>query len=416
VEVGSPEPSGVIEDSVVAERLANLRALTDTTLTQLDVDDLLVELLARLREILEVDTAAVLILDERTGDLVARAACGIEDEVRQGVRVPLGTGFAGRIAATRQAVRLDRVDSTTVSNPLLWEKGIKTMLGVPLVRGDKVLGVLHVGRLRERPFSDDDIEQLLVVGDRLTAAFETREHAIALAAAALLERSLSPTRLPNCQGVELAARYVAAEDRSVGGDWYDLFTSPAGALWIVVGDVAGHGLESAVVMGRVRSALRAYSLIDASPERVLDLVDRKVTHFEIGTMVTVACAVLDPPFDTMSLAVAGHPPPVIAVPGSQASLAEVDVSPPIGANLGSPRRSTTISVTPGTVVAFYTDGLIERRGESLDVGLGRLRGAVRPGAPNSVARDIMRDLLRDVVPRDDIALVVMRRTLPAAAT
>jgi phosphoserine phosphatase RsbU/P len=416
VGVGSPEPSGVLEGSVVAERLANLQALTDSTLTQLDVDDLLVELLGRVREILEVDTAAVLILEDRTGDLVARAACGIEEEVRQGVRVPLGTGFAGRIAVTRQAVRLDRVDSTTVSNPLLWEKGIKTMLGVPLVRGDKVLGVLHVGRLRRRPFSDDDIELLLVVGDRVTAAFETREHAVALAAAALLERGLSPTRLPSCPGVELAARYVAAEDRSVGGDWYDLFTSPSGALWIVVGDVAGHGLEAAIVMGRVRSALRAYSLIDASPERVLDLVDRKVTHFEIGTVVTVACAVLEPPFDMMTLAVAGHPPPVIAVPGSLASLAEVDVSPPIGTNLGSPRRSTTIAVTPGTVIAFYTDGLIERRGESLDVGLERLRGAIRTGAPNGVARDIMRDLLRDVVPRDDIALVVMRRTPPAAAT
>jgi hypothetical protein len=412
VEVGSPEPPGAFED-VGAERLANLRAVTDSTLTQLDVDDLLVELLARVREILEVDTAAVLILDERAGDLVARAACGIEEEVRQGVRVPLGTGFAGRIAATRQPVRLDRVDSTTVSNPLLWEKGIKTMLGIPLVRGDKVLGVLHVGRLRERPFSDDDIELLLVVGDRVTAAFETREHAIALAAAALLERSLSPTRLPRFQGVELAARYVAAEDRSVGGDWYDLFASPSGALWIVVGDVAGHGLEAAVVMGRVRSALRAYSLISASPERVLDLVDRKVTHFEIDTMVTVACAVLDPPFDVMTLAVAGHPPPVIAVPGGRASLAEVETSPPIGTNLGSPRRSSTMSLTPGTVVAFYTDGLIERRGESLDVGLERLQGAVRPGAPNGVARDIMRDLLRDVVPRDDIALVVMRRSLAA---
>jgi serine phosphatase RsbU (regulator of sigma subunit) len=279
-----------------------------------------------------------------------------------------------------------------------------------LLRGDNVLGVLHVGRLRKQPFSDEDIELLRVVGDRVTAAIDTREHALRLAAAALLERSLLPTRLPRCAGLELAARYAAAEDRSVGGDWYDLFTLPSGALWVVVGDVAGHGLPAAVVMGRIRSALRAYSLVDASPERVLDLVDRKVSHFEIGTFATVACAVLDPPYDTMTLATAGHPPPILAVPERPAWFAEVVVSPPVGTSWGAPRRSTTITLAPETVVAFYTDGLVERRDESLDVGLERLRESVAPGAPDRVAGEIMRHVLSGVVPRDDIALVVLRRT------
>ena len=98
-------------------RLADLQALTDTKLASLDLDNLLDELLARVRDIIAVDTAAVLLFERGAEGLVARAACGIEDEVRQGVRVPVGIGFAGRIAATRQAVRLDRVDSTTVSNP-----------------------------------------------------------------------------------------------------------------------------------------------------------------------------------------------------------------------------------------------------------------------------------------------------------
>ena len=150
---------------MVAGRLAQLHALTDSTLTQLDVDELLAELLARVRDILDVDTAAVLLLDEQGDALVARAACGIEDEVRQGVRVPIGTGFAGRIAATKEAVRLDRVDSTTVSNPILWEKGIKVMLGVPLISGDLV-GVLHVGRLQTRRFNDRDVELLQIVAER----------------------------------------------------------------------------------------------------------------------------------------------------------------------------------------------------------------------------------------------------------
>ena len=318
VRVSSGESSDAADDGALVGRVARLEALTDSTLTQLDVDDLLVELLARVREILDVDTAAVLLLDEQADELVARAACGIEDEVRQGVRIPLGTGFAGRIAATREAVRLDQVDSTTVANPILWEKGIKVMLGVPLMSGDDVLGVLHVGRLERRPFDEHDIELLQIVADRVAGAIQTRQLAIERAATGLLERSLLPTKLPKCPGLTFATRYVAAEELTVGGDWYDLFTLPSGQLWIVVGDVAGHGLQAAVVMGRIRSALRAYTLIDAPPERVLDLVDRKVNHFEIGTMATVACAAIDPPYDTMTLAVAGHPPPVIAAPGQPA--------------------------------------------------------------------------------------------------
>ena len=393
----------------VRARLEQLEALTDSTLTRLDLEDLLVELLTRVREILDVDTAAVLMLAEDSDQLVATAACGIEEEVRQGVRVPLGTGFAGRIAATRQAVRLDHVDSTTVANPLLWEKGIKVMLGVPLVSRDDLLGVLHVGRLDNRSFGDDDVELLQIVGDRVAGAVQTRRFALEQAATDILERSLLPARLPECPGLSFATRYVAAAERTVGGDWYDLFMLPSGQLWIVVGDVAGHGLQSAVVMGRIRSALRAYTMLDVPPEQVLDLVDRKVHHFEMGTIATVACAVSTPPYDTLTIAVAGHPPPVIAVPGQPASYAEIQASPPIGTYLEVARRAATITLSPNTVVAFCTDGLIERRGESLDVGLDRLRSAISPGAPDRVARDVMRQLVGDRVVSDDIALVVLRR-------
>jgi len=394
-------------------RLTDLQRLTDTTLTSLDLDNLLEELLSRVRDIISVDTAAVLLFERGADGLVARAACGIEDEVRQGVRVPVGVGFAGRIAATRQTVRLDRVDSTTVFNPILWEKGIQTMLGVPLLRGHELLGVMHIGRLDGRPFSDGDEALLQVVADRISGAIQTRQLADERAATGLLERSLLPTKLPKYPGLAFATRYVGAEHMTIGGDWYDIFTVPSGQLWIVMGDVAGHGLEAAVVMGRVRSALRAYSLLDEPPERVLDLVDRKVIHFELGAIVTVACAVLDPPFDTMRIALAGHPPPMIVAKGQRGALADVEPSPPIGTrfSFGS-RQSTTIALPAESVVAFYTDGLIERRGESLDVGFSRLQEAMSLGPPEDVARDIMRRVIGDYVPQDDIALVVMRRSGP----
>jgi phosphoserine phosphatase RsbU/P len=390
--------------------LTNLRALTDTALNTLDVEDLLAELLGRVREILDADTAAVLLLDEGSGELIATAARGIEEEVREGVRVPLGSGFAGRIASTRGPIRLDRVDSTTVSNPILWEKGIRVMLGVPLLSANRLLGVLHVGRLEERPFRDRDVDLLQVVADRVALATQTRFLAIERAATGLLERSLLPARLPSCPGLQLAARYVPAEGKAIGGDWYDVFTLPSGQLWIVVGDVAGHGIQASVVMGRIRSALRAYALLDLPPEEVLRLVDRKVEHFEIGTMATVACAVTDPPYDTMTLALAGHPPPVIAAPGEPAVLAKVSPEPPLGYGWVGWHSSDSVALAPGTVVAFYTDGLVERRDEPIDVGLDRLCAAISPAHPYDVSRDLMHQLVGKTTTHDDIALIVMRRT------
>jgi hypothetical protein len=395
------------------ERLSDLQALTDSALTDLDVDDLLGELLARVREILDADTAAVLLLDVGAEELVARAACGIEEEVHQGVRVPLGRGFAGRIAATKGPIRLERVDATTVTNPLLWEKGIRVMLGVPLLSGERVIGVVHVGRLDHRPFDDDDLELLQVVAERLAGAVLVRQLAVERAAAALLERSLVPANLPRTNGLDLAARYVPAEERTVGGDWYDVFRVPSGDVWIVVGDVAGHGLHAAVVMGRVRSALRAYTLLGIAPERVLELVDHKVQHFEIGTIVTVAVAVTRLPYSLLQLAIAGHPPPVVAPAGGAADFAPIRPGPPLGTVPGIRRESTSVVLDHGDVMAFYTDGLVERRGEPLDVGLTQLRDLVTATDPDSVARTVMHELVGGRAPHDDIALVVARRTSDA---
>jgi signal transduction histidine kinase len=155
-----------------AERLRRLQALTDAALAHLELGALLPTLLLRTREILDVDTCAVLLLDEETDELVARAAVGIEEEVERGVRIPVGSGFAGRVAAERQPVILDDVDHADVLNPILHEKGIKSMLGVPLLAGGRVLGVLHVGVLTHRVFDESDVELLQLAGDRAAIAIE----------------------------------------------------------------------------------------------------------------------------------------------------------------------------------------------------------------------------------------------------
>jgi signal transduction histidine kinase len=155
-----------------AERLRRLQLVTDAALAHLDLDELLAELLTRIRDALETDTAAVLLLDETRSELVARSAVGLEEEVEQGVRIPLGAGFAGRIAAGRRPIVLDDVDHADVLNPILREKGLKSLLGVPLVYGDQVLGVLHVGTLSPRDFTPEDVELLEVVANTASIAIE----------------------------------------------------------------------------------------------------------------------------------------------------------------------------------------------------------------------------------------------------
>ena len=153
-------------------RLEQVQAITDAALAHLEIDDLLEVLLPRIRTILGADTCAVLLLDEDRQELVARAAVGIEEEVERGVRIPIGRGFAGRVAAEARPVILDDVDHADVLNPILREKGIKSMLGVPLVAGAQARGVLHVGSLTYRTFTAADTELLELVADRVAVAIE----------------------------------------------------------------------------------------------------------------------------------------------------------------------------------------------------------------------------------------------------
>jgi phosphoserine phosphatase RsbU/P len=274
--------------------------------------------------------------------------------------------------------------------------------------------VLHVGRLRDRPFNSHDEVLLAVVAERVAGATQSRRLASERAAAAHLERSLLPTKLPQFDGLEVAAQQVTREDRTVGGDWYDLFTVPSGELWVVAGDVAGHGLPAAVVMGRTRTAVRAYALLGESPATVLELTDRKCQHFEFGTIVTAICATSVPPYDEWHVATAGHLPPMIAMPGEVPSLVELPVGPPLGMPGDFQRLEATVQLRDEALMALYTDGLIERRGESIDAGLDRLRAALHSGPPKDVCRRVLHDLVGSETPDDDVAIVALRRVAARA--
>jgi sigma-B regulation protein RsbU (phosphoserine phosphatase) len=388
-------------------KLRDIRSVTDAALSYLGADDLLAELLTRVKEILDADTVAVLLLDSSGRQLIATAASGLEEEVRQGVRIPVGQGFAGRIAAGGRPVILDHVDHGNVLNPILLDKGIQSLVGVPLLVHGAVIGVLHVGTVRNRVFTTDDAALLQLAADRAALAVQSLRSREDRAAAAALQRSLLPSALAVVTGVEAAARYVPGEGQ-VGGDWYDVFPLPWGELGVVAGDVAGSGLAGAVIMGRMRSALRSYALEYPDPAEVLRMLDRKMQYFEGEVMATVSYAVLDPASGQLRISSAGHFPPVIAVPGQRGALAEIAVDAPIGVADAPRRQVTTLTLVSGSVLCFFTDGLVERRDEPLDDGIGRLCAAVAPGPPENVCISVMGAMVGSQRPGDDIALLTLR--------
>jgi serine phosphatase RsbU (regulator of sigma subunit) len=202
---------------------------------------------------------------------------------------------------------------------------------------------------------------------------------------------------------------VSAEGRDVGGDWYDLFTLPSGELWVIVGDVAGHGLPAAVVMGRIRSTMRSYSLMGRPCEEVLAMTNRKLLHFEVGETATVLCATASPPYHEFRICSAGHPPPIIASPSQPNRPVDFVPSPPLGFRDDLQPACAVAPFPPGSMLVLYTDGLIERRHEGIDVGIQRLCESIPHDHPHVACRQIMHSLVGSNPPIDDVALVAVRR-------
>ena len=396
------------------ERLERVQRVSDTALSHLSVDDLLEELLERVREILDADTAAVLLLDETRNELVARAAKGIEEEVERGVRIPVGKGFAGRIAAERVPVALHKVDHSTVLNPILFQKGIKSLLGVPLLAHGDVVGVMHVGTKTRRRFTKDEIELLQLVADRVALALRVRLSDRSRVVIEAFQRTFLPEVIPFLPGFRVVTRYLpAATALGVGGDWFDTFVRPEGDIVLAIGDVAGHGLPAASLMGKMRNALRAHALMGGTALDILVRADEFHRHFGDGELVTLLVGVLAQDLSTFRYVSAGHPPPLVIGPEGAAFASNGHANPPLGLPQAPTFDQEEVAMRPGTSVLLYTDGLIERRDESLDVGLERLRSTgervLNGTAPNDAITDLLERVIEGPRPTDDVALMLLQR-------
>jgi PAS domain S-box-containing protein len=411
------EQAARAEAEATAEMVKRVQLVSDTALAHLTLDDLVDELLERTREILDVDMATILLLDPETQTLTVQASKGVDRD--QDVPVPVGKGFAGRVAAERRAVVLDHVTGRDLVGPSLIRRGVNSLLGVPMIVAGRLTGVLHVGVLHDRrSFGDEDAGLLRLVADRAALALENsrlyrREHGIA----ETLQRSLLPEALPTVPGLAVAARYLPGGAGAVGGDWYDVIPLGNGRVGLAMGDVVGHGVGAASLMGQLRSGLRAYAIEEESPARVLERLDRLAQGLAREGMATLLYLVFDRDSSNVCFASAGHPPALVVEPGGGAHYLEDGRSVPLGVMPLPAYREKSVALEPGATLVLFTDGLVERRGASLDEGLERLRLAAvgGPAGADELCEHLVGALLPDGPATDDAALLALQRVPVAPA-
>jgi serine/threonine-protein kinase RsbW len=289
-------------------------------------------------------------------------------------------------------------------------------VATPLLVGQRPLGVMVMARGDGRPrFASADAEVMEEIARRLAVGLAhadtfAREHTIA----ETLQRSILPDTLPRIGGLDLAVRYLpGTQEADVGGDWYDAFPLQGGEIALVTGDVAGHGIGSASVMGQVRSMLRAYAIDDPHPGSVLRRTNAALARLLPETLASAVYAVLDLSTGDLSYANAGHPPPIVVAGAGQAEYLDDTAGTMLGASADTTFTTGRRRLSPGTGLLCYTDGLIEDRQRDISKGLALLAGTLRLSAPVSaehMCATVEASLLGAAQRADDVCLLAARLT------
>ncbi|MFE8948687.1 SpoIIE family protein phosphatase [Streptomyces sp. NPDC007856] len=314
------------------------------------------------------------------------------------------------------------------------DSGIHSLMIVPIHARRCVLGLALFGRSEEpKPFQDDD---LLLAEELVTRAALCLDNALQFArertAALTLQRDLLPHRVQGGAAVEVASRYVPADmDHGVGGDWFDVIELSGARVALVVGDVVGHGINAAATMGRLRTAVRTLADLDLPPDELLAHLDDTVRRLNdenevdddipdhVPAVVGATCmyAVYDPVTRRCTMARAGHPPPAIIDPQGCVTFCDMPAGAPLGLGLGVLAfESVELELPEGSVLAFYTDGLVESRDDDIDVGLQRLGAALTQSGRS--LEDLCSQVIETLPARthsDDVTLLLARtRALQSA--
>ena len=338
-------------------------------------------------------------------------------------RIPdLDPASAARAAETPQYIRevtSQMRESYSISgemNGLLEQLHQASHIAVPLGLGLSELGVLMVGTVGSegRRFETEDVTFFYDVARRVSpslasARLREEEHNISTR----LQKALLPDRVIEHPDVAVGARYQAANVLlEVGGDWYDTFSWADGRVGFIVGDVVGHGIDSTATMGRLRAATAALAAhLAPDPAVLIDALDSFARSSDGCDFVTVVCVILDPATGILSYSSAGHPPCLVVEPNGVTRFLDQAQAPPICGLHVADRPKHTTMLAPGSTVVMYSDGLIERRRENLDLGLVRLQEAavnLRDLPMDSFVQGLIEELSKVSAPQDDVIVLSFR--------
>ncbi|MGJ5749815.1 PAS domain S-box-containing protein [Streptomyces puniciscabiei] len=316
------------------------------------------------------------------------------------------------------------VDHDPVRAQKVRDSGVHSLMVVPIRSRRCVLGLALFGRSTEQtPFQEDD---LLLAEELVTRTALSLDNALQYArertAALTLQRDLLPHRVQGSAAVEVASRYVPADmDHGVGGDWFDVIELSGARVALVVGDVVGHGINAAATMGRLRTAVRTLADLDLPPDELLTHLDDTVRRLndedtddtdQAPAVVGATClyAVYDPVTRRCTVSRAGHPPPLVVGAQGRVTVPDLPAGAPLGLGLGLvPFESVELELPEGSVLALYSDGLVESRDEDIDAGLRRLGAALaQPGASLEDMCSRVMETLRSHTPADDVTLLLAR--------
>jgi anti-sigma regulatory factor (Ser/Thr protein kinase) len=412
----------VAETTQATRRVQTFGELTSALATAVTLDDVARTTLRHGLTMFDAHMVGFGVEDETGWRTVRRGAGELLDEADERLPplwhaypadspVPLVRAGVGGAAVYLSSAEVDRLHQDTGDRHLA---NLRSVAALPL-RAPSLRGALSIGYETEHAWQSADRALLAATAEMVAQAserarlFETQH-----GTAQLMQRSMLPQSLPALDGYRLAARYVAGTDgKAAGGDFYDAFALPDGRVAVALGDVAGHDVRAAALMGQIRAGMRALALADPDPAAVLRGLDALVVSLaaELGTdelFVTVAYGVADAPAGELTLASAGHPSPLLRRPagGGGASVTPLDV--PVGAPLGlaGTRSASRHDLRPGDTLLLYSDGVVRRRGRSMQDGMDALTAAVGSavtGDPRSLCAMLTRAVPGTAM--DDVAVL-----------
>ena len=401
------------EAEAVIQTIGKLQQVTEAALAHLELDELLDVLVKRVSEVFAADVVRILLRDrEDERGFRVGAADGLDSE--PGTLVEISSALEEVVERARP-VTFSELPAGLALDTAIEAAGVTSLMASPLLVKGQVAGVVEVGSTGARRFTLEDESLLLLMADRAGLAIEhARAYERELSNVEMLQRSLLPERLPEVKGIQVAAIYMPG-GADVGGDWYDAIPLEGGRVGVAMGDVVGHGIGAASLMGQLRHAMRAYAVEGHSPGGVLDRLAKLVRGLDGGQMATLLYLVMEPDHGTVRFASAGHVPPLVIGPDGDAHYLESAHNPPLGVFDSPDHLETTMELTPGSTIVLYTDGLVEERGVSIDQGLEALRLAASQDAchPDELCERLVQSMLAIHPANDDIAVLAVR-ALPTA--